>query len=258
MSTTVELVAESPGVARVVFRSDTGVQILSRDVCNALRKIVASLKSSPTVRVVVFEARGRTFLAGADLRELRDLTRKTALRYARDGQDLFARIARLRAMTIAAIHAPCVGGGCEMALACDLRLAASSARIGLPEVTLGIVPGWGGTVRATRLLGAAGARRLILSGELLDAEAALRLGLVDAVIEDDRFRDVVDARMAQLLKTAPDAAARAGRLIERIDPTGTRRLFEREAREFAACYATDEPFEGIQAFIDKRPPRWSQ
>jgi enoyl-CoA hydratase/carnithine racemase len=257
MSTTVELLATGNGVARVVFRSENGVQILSRAVCDELRAIVKRLKVDKTVRVIVFEAEGRTFLAGADLKELQALNRKTARKYSREGQRLFQRIAELPAVTICAIHAVCAGGGCELALACDLRVAGAGARIGLPEVTLGLIPGWGGTVRATLLLGAATARRIILSGELFGAADAATLGLVDAVFPDDRFRAAVDARVAESLKAAPSAAGRAKRLIAGIDAIELPDLLEMESEEFSRCYATDEPLEGLAAFLEKRAAGWT-
>ena len=213
MSTSVEVVRMEAGVARVVFRSDNGVQILSRAVLDQLKPILKELKGDKSLRVVVFQADGRTFLAGADISELRELTRKSARRYAREGQRLFQKIAELPVVTIAAIHAACAGGGLELALACDLRLAAAGARIGAPEVTLGFIPGWGGTVRATVLFGAAVASRLILSGELLPSAEAARLGIADAVFPDAEFRAGVDARIAQLLKAAPSAQATAKQMI---------------------------------------------
>ncbi len=256
MSTTVELVRMEAGVARIVFRSENGVQILSRAVLDQLKVILKELKVDQSLRVVVFQAEGRTFLAGADLNELRALTRKSARRYAREGQRLFQRIAELPAVTIAAIHAACAGGGLELSLACDLRLAAASARIGLPEVTLGLIPGWGGTVRSTLLFGAAVAKRVILSGELLPASETARLGVVDTVFSDAEFRAGVDARIAQFLKSGPTAVASAKRLIADIYGVELQDLLDMEAEEFSQCYAGGEPLEGIGAFLEKRTAMW--
>jgi enoyl-CoA hydratase/carnithine racemase len=256
MSTHVELQQTEPGVARVTFRSENGIQILSSEVCDELRTILKSLKSDKTVRVVVFQAEGRTFLAGADLKELKALTRRTARKYSREGQRLFQRIADLPAVSICAIHAACAGGGCEMALACDVRVGAASARIGLPEVTLGLIPGWGGLVRSTLLLGGSAARRIVLSGKLLDAAEATRIGLLDAVYPDDQFRAAVDDRIAEFLRAAPGSLSMAKRLIGTIDSIEIADLLEMEAERFAACYDTDEPAEGLAAFLEKRPPAW--
>jgi|SRR5579872_2705783 len=257
MSTTVELVRNSADVARVVFHSEDGVQVLSRTCLDQLKTIVKSLKSEKSLRIIVFEAQGRTFLAGADINELKELNRKTARRFAREGQRLLQRIADLPAVTIAAVHATCAGGGLELALACDVRFSAAAARIGAPEVTLGLIPGWGGTVRATLLFGAAVARRLILSGELIPAAEAQRLGIVDAVFPDDQFRSEVDARIAQFLKAGAAASVAAKRLIGDIDSVELEDLLELEAEHFADCYATAEPAEGIAAFLEKRPAGWA-
>lgn len=256
MTTTIEVVRQESGVARVVFQSENGVHILARSVLDQLKGVLKELKGDKSLRVVVFEAQGRTFLAGADLNELKELTRKSARRYSREGQRLFQRITDLPAVTIAAIHAPCAGGGLELSLACDIRLAAAAARIGLPEVTLGILPGWGGTVRATLLFGPAVARRVILSGELLPAAEAARLGVVDAVFPDAEFRAGVDARIAQFLKAGPAAVASVKRLIEDVYAIELDDLLVMEAARFAKCYGTLEPAEGTAAFLEKRPAQW--
>ncbi|MBI5757606.1 MAG: enoyl-CoA hydratase/isomerase family protein [Planctomycetales bacterium] len=256
MGTTIDLNLQD-GVARVTFRTENGIHILDAQARSQLQDVLARLESEENCRVVVFQAEGRTFLAGADIREMHQLTPATAREYSREGQHLMRRIARLPAVTVAAIHAPCVGGGCEMALCCDLRLAAASTRIGLPEVSLGMIPGWGGTVRATRLLGPAVARRLILTAELLDAETALRIGLLDAVFSDDQFRAAIDQRVAQLLTRAPQAAATSKRLTRAFSGEhADDELFAQEANEFGNCFQTLEPSEGMGAFLDKRPPNW--
>lgn len=256
MSTTVELVRNEAGVCRVVFQSANGIQILSRATLGQLKAVLKELKGDKTLRIVVFEAQGRTFLAGADLAELKALTRKSARRFAREGQQIFQRIADLPAISIAAVHATCVGGGLELCLACDMRLAASGATIGAPEVKLGLIPGWGGTVRSTLLLGPALAKRTILSGELFPAADVLRMGIVDAVFPDDDFRASVNARIALLLKAGPKAAVAAKQLIADIYSVELDDLLEMEAHEFAACYSTGEPAEGIAAFQEKRPAGW--
>jgi enoyl-CoA hydratase len=254
----VEIVRMEAGVARVVFRSENGVQILSGAVLDQLKAVLKELKGDKSLRVAVFQAEGRTFLAGADINELKKLTRKSARRYAREGQRLFQRVAELPAVTIAAIHAACAGGGLELALACDLRLAGANARIGAPEVTLGFIPGWGGTVRSTLLFGAAVASRLILSGELLPAAEAARLGVVDAVFPDAEFRAGVDAQIAQFLKAGPAAVATAKQMIADVYAVELDDLLDIEAEQFARCCTTGEPLEGTTAFLEKRPADWAK
>lgn len=256
MPTTVTFDITDP-IARIRFVSDNGIHLLSASVRQELAAVLDRLDAEKHVSVVVFESEGRTFLAGADIDELRSLTRHTAAEWARSVQQLMSRIAHLPATTIAAIHAACAGGGSELALACDLRLAADAARIGLPETSLGLIPGWGGTVRASRRLGPAVARRLILTGELVAADEALRLGLVDAVAPNAEFRAAVDERIAQILTRGPQARAAAKELIAILEGTDIDGQLEAEARVFAECYATCEPEEGTRAFLAKRAAAWS-
>lgn len=254
MATTVEL-QQAEGVARVTFQSENGIQLLDATARKQLKSILDKLAKSNN-RIVVFEARGRTFLAGADIQELKALTRATARKYSRAGQRLFQKIADLPALTVAAVHAACVGGGCELALACDVRLAASGARIGLPEVTLGLIPGWGGTARSRVLLGPTAAHRIVLSGELFLASTAQSLGLVHEVIPDEDFRNAVDARIAQWRKAAPRAVSAAKTLLDRATRSALRKELAQEVRAFAACFGTGEPQEGLAAFLEKRTAAW--
>lgn len=255
MSTQVKLVTEGP-VGRVQLFTDNGVQLLGADARAQLRQTVAEVALRNDLSVVVFEASGRTFIAGADISELKALNPETAYENSREGQSVMGQIADLPMTTIAAIHAACAGGGTELALACDMRIAASGAVIGLPETRIGVIPGWGGTVRATRLLGSAVARRMILTGELLPAATALQLGLVDEVIADEDFRDAVSRRVALVLGRGPHARRTASRLIAEFEGPDPAAQFEAEARAFAACYETNEPETGMSAFLEKREADW--
>lgn len=243
-------------LTRICFETENGIHILSDQTRQELARAIQVVNRDASCRVIVFQAQGRTFLAGAELAELRALTPVTASIYATAGQELMSAIAKLRPITICAIHAPCAGGGCELSLACDYRLAAASARIGLPETSLGLIPGWGGTVRATQLFGPAVARRMILSGTLFPASEALQLGLIDQVFPDESFVAEVDKLIAHLLTRGPQAVKRAKKLIGRLSGGGLKKAFRREAAEFAACYETGEPEAGISAFREKRTPTW--
>lgn len=255
MPTAVELTV-ADRVARVTFRADNGVHILSAATRDRLGEVIGELEQMRDLRVVVFQSEGRTFIAGADIHELRALTPESALQMARLGQGLMQRIAALDAVTMVAIHAACAGGGCELSLACDLRLAATSARIGLPETSLGILPGWGGTVRTVRLFGSALARRMILTGELLSGEEALRVGLVDSLTPDEGFRAAVDARVAQILTRGPSAQRLVKLLVRRYEGLDIEAELTAEAVAFADCFRLPEATEGTTAFLEKRPPRF--
>lgn len=255
MTGDVQLIHER-AVSRVRFESENGIHLLAQPVRERLAEIVGELEARDECRVVAFEAQGRTFIAGADIKELQRLDRESAERCANETHALFERIERLPAVTIAAIHAACAGGGFELALACDLRFAADGAKIGLPEVTLGLVPGWGGTVRMTRLFGPAVARYVILRGELLEADEALRLGLVHSVAPQPEFAAFVQTQIDVILKRSPHAVRTAKRLLRKLPAIEPASQFAAEAEAFAGCYDSPDAAEGIAAFLEKRPPEW--
>lgn len=256
MTTQVDL-SLSGSVARILLRGEKGIQILSSETRRRLLEVVKEVADADS-SVVVFAGEGRTFIAGASIDELRMLDEPSALEDSRFGQRLMSAIESMPQTTIAAIHGACAGGGTELVLACDLRYAAEGAKIGLPETSIGVLPGWGGTVRATQLLGASVARRLILTGELISAEEACRVGLVDTVFGADTFATEVDARVAQILTRGPEARRRAKHLLQQhaADDVNLAAQFDAEARAFAECYRTGEPQEGMSAFLEKRPPQW--
>lgn len=255
MTTQVELIHDDH-VSRIRLTSKKGIQVLSANTRAALSDAVDELSERTACRVVVFEAEGRTFLAGADIAELQGMTAEEAERCSRETHDLFDRIESLEAVTIAAIHAACAGGGFELALACDLRYAAASAKIGLPEVTLGLIPGFGGTVRMVELFGHAVARHVMLRGELLDANEAQRLGLVTKTTADDSFRELVDAETALIASRSPTAIRTVKALLRSHRAGGAGSAFNNEAEQFGDSFETADGIEGIAAFLEKREANW--
>lgn len=257
MTTQVDVVLNG-SVARITLRGEKGIQILSAATRERLLEAVEQVAKTDC-SVVVFAGEGRTFIAGASIDELRTLDESGALRDSRAGQHLMNAIESLPQTTIAAIHGACAGGGTELVLACDLRFAAEGVKIGLPETSIGVLPGWGGTVRATQLLGAAAARRLVLSGELIGTDESLRIGLVDVVFPTERFSAELEARIAQILTRGPQARIRAKNLLRQhlADGIDFAAEFAAEARAFAECFRTEEPLKGMSAFLEKRPAKWS-
>lgn len=256
MTTRVEL-SHDGGVSRVRFVGEKGIQLLTADTRSELAAAVTELENRPECSVVVFESEGRVFIAGADIKELATLDAESARHCANETHRLFERIEQLPAVTIAAIHGACAGGGFELSLSCDLRFAAEPAKIGLPEVTLGLIPGWGGTVRMTRLFGPAIAKYVILRGELLPASEALRLGIVDGVAPENEFREFVQRQIDLLLQRSPNAIRTAKSLIHKLSRENDHAAFAAEANAFSQCYDFPEAREGIAAFLEKRPPNWN-
>jgi enoyl-CoA hydratase len=228
-----------------------------RNALNAAvrREIVAaldSLRTNDDVRVIIFTGVGdRAFIAGADIGEF---AQRTALeqRETMQGRPVFDEIAACAKPTIAMINGFALGGGCELALACDIRIAARSAKLGQPEIKLGIIPGGGGTQRLPRLVGAGRALRLILTGDLIDAEEAHRIGLIDLLVDDNELK----ARTTQVAQTIAAHSPVALRLAKAAvsaayeAPLSAGLALEREL--FITAFGSEDKREGMAAFLEKR------
>lgn len=229
---------------------------LSRAVLAALDEWTQQAAQDPNVRVVVVTGAGnRAFCAGADIDELRALTYDEAYAQMRYGQGIFSRLERLPKPVIAAVNGYALGGGCELAMACDLRFAADPARLGQPEIQLGNLPGWGGTQRLPRLVGPARARELIFTGEAIDAETARSMGLINRVYP---LADLLSATLdfaSRLASRSATALALAKEAIQVGLDQGTEAGFEAEAQAVARCCTTPEQRAAIDAFLARRTKR---
>jgi enoyl-CoA hydratase len=231
---------------------------LNREVLEGLRRALAELEHDPEVGAAVVTGAGeKFFVAGADIGEFvldgPDATREKI----GDGQRLTLEMESSRLPLVAAVNGYALGGGLELAMACDLRLAASTSRMGQPEILLGIIPGWGGTQRLPRLVGRGRALELLLTGEQIDAETALRMGLVNRVVEPERLREEAQGLAEKLAGQAPLAvAAIKGAVAAGMDrPLGTG--LGEELGQFDRTFRTADAAEGIRAFLEKRRPVWT-
>ena len=246
------------GVATLVVDRQDKLNALSAEVIAGLHRAVDALSADDTVRVVIFTGAGpKAFIAGADIGELAEQGVLDGAANARAGQALTQAIAASPKPFLAAINGFALGGGLEMALACDMRFAADSAKLGLPEVGLGIIPGYGGTQRLARQVGLGNALQLMLSGDHVPAAEALRIGLVQGVFAPDellaKVREVAD-RIALRGPTAVALAKQAARRgLDMALPEG----LELEADLFGMISSTAEMKEGMKAFLERRKPDWS-
>jgi enoyl-CoA hydratase len=230
---------------------------LSAQVRAELIAALDALRDDESVRVLVVTGAGeKAFVAGADIAEFAQRT-PLEQRAAMTGRRVFDEIAAYPKPVIAMINGFCLGGGCELALACDVRVAADTAKLGQPEINLGIIPGGGGTQRLPRVVGMGQAMRLVLSGEIIDAAEALRIGLVDVVhpAADLRQKTMDFARaMATRSPVALRMAKSAVRAAAEM-PLAAGLAYETEA--FVTCFASDDKREGVAAFLEKRPPEFT-
>jgi enoyl-CoA hydratase len=199
--------------------------------------------------VILTGAGDKAFVAGADISEIAGLTEASALEFSRRGQSVFDRIESLGKPVIAAVNGYALGGGCELAMACTVRVASENAVLGQPEVKLGLIPGYGGTQRLPRLIGKSRAFHLLLTGETVSAAEALRIGLVDLVVPPAMLMSASEKLAAQIVANAPLAvrycieAVNSGKPVE-------------EAGLFARVCATEDMKEGTRAFLEKRAPEF--
>jgi len=249
------LVSLEGPVARITLNRPEKLNALNRATLAELGAAFDAAEAEPSVRTVVLTGSGeKAFAAGADIAEISGLDAARGKAFALAGQALFARIGRFPKPVLAAVNGFALGGGCELAMACHLRIASENAQFGQPEILLGLLPGYGGTQRLARLVGRGAALELLLTGERIPASRALALGLVSAVHPAGEFAGAVDALAAKLASRAPSAAAAC---IEAVGLGSEMPLEEAcylEATLFGLCCATEDMKEGTSAFLEKRPP----
>jgi len=228
---------------------------LDRPTLEALRDRLRELGDDPEARVVVLTGAGeRAFVAGADIKYMSGLGVEEAKAWGELGHEAGRLLETMPKPTIAAINGFALGGGCELALACDIRFASAAAKLGQPEINLGIIPGWGGTQRLARVAGLGVAKDLILTGRTVDAEEALRLGLVNAVYEPGALMERTLETARLLASKGPIALAAAKEAANRALAGDHSENLEREADRFGELFASEDTKEGLTAFTEKREP----
>jgi enoyl-CoA hydratase len=220
---------------------------------------LAEVERDERLRVAIITGAGeKAFAAGADINELRALSSADAARQlAERGHQVGLSIARMCKIVIAAVNGFALGGGCELAMSCDIRLAASSAHFGQPEINLGIIPGWGGTQRLTRLVGSGMSKLLNLTGDMISADEALRIGLIERVYPDAELQQAARTLAGQIASKAPLAIAAIKQAIERGQDMALADGCMYEAALFGNIAATTDAKEGTGAFLEKRAPTWN-
>ena len=230
---------------------------LNAATIDELDRAIRSLVSAPEVAGIIVTGAGRAFVAGADIAELSALDASGARELSVRGQEVFAHFESSHKPVIAAVNGFALGGGCELAMACHVRIAADTAKFGQPEVKLGQIPGYGGTQRLPRLVGPGHAAQLLLTGEIIDANEAARIGLVNRVVPVAELMPVTEGLMRQMLANAPLALARILDAIRHGVDAPTSATYALETTGFTMLAGTEDAREGAAAFLEKRPPRFS-
>ncbi|GAB6138934.1 enoyl-CoA hydratase-related protein [Halanaerobaculum tunisiense] len=229
---------------------------LSEDVLKELSATMDELKEDDEVKAIVITGEGRAFVAGADIAAMKPMNCIESKEYSKLAQEIFADIEDCAKPVIAAINGFALGGGCELAMACDIRIASEDAQFGQPEITLGIIPGFCGTQRLPKLVGEAQAKEMIFTGEHISANKALEIGLVNDVVAGDELMDTVEELVAKIV----DKSAVTLKLAKEAINTGLEMtiadgsVIERDL--FGICFDTGDQTEGMDAFLNKRDPEF--
>jgi enoyl-CoA hydratase len=243
------------GIARITVNRPDKLNALSGAVVAELRDAFERIETDPAVRAAILTGAGeKAFVAGADIKELAALSPAEARLFARRGQQVFRMLETSSKPSVAAINGYALGGGLELAMACTVRFASENAKLGQPEVKLGLIPGYGGTQRLPRLVGRGRALELLLAGEPVTAAEAHRIGLVNAVVPQSELLSYCRAWLDKVLAHAPVALALVMESVDVGQNAGLEEGLRMEAAAFGVCAATEDCREGTRAFLEKRKP----
>ena len=238
-------------VAIITIDRPEALNALNLEVLALLEEAVAKADRDDEVYVVVITGAGRAFVAGADIAQMNDLTADEARAFGEFGNRVFSKIESLTKPVIAAVNGFALGGGCELASACDIRIAGEKAKFGQPEVGLGITPGFGGSQRLPRIVGLSKAKELIFTGEVINAEEALRIGLVSSIVSSEDLMSSVLALAAKIAANAQIAVRQSKTAINKGMQADIDTGLAFEAQAFGLCFSTEDQKDAMTAFVNK-------
>ena len=245
----------SDQILTIKINRPESLNALNAATIDELKKAVESAYDNADVAGIILTGSGeKAFVAGADIKEIAELTELNGRRFAENGQEVFAQIENCEKPIIAAVNGFALGGGCELAMACHFRIASANAKFGQPEVTLGIIPGYGGTQRLTQLAGKGKAMELLMTGDMISAHEAQKIGLVNHVVDSqEELLPLAEKIMKKILSKAPLAI---GMIVNCVNTVGVpeENGYQVEANSFSNCCGTADFKEGTSAFLEKRKP----
>lgn len=253
------LLLEKEGALAILYvNRPKALNALNKDTLLEMKDAITNIKNDPEVDVLIVTGAGdKSFVAGADIAFMQSLTAVEAREFGALGQEVFRMIESMEKPSIAAVNGFALGGGCELAMCCDFRIASSKAKFGQPEVGLGITPGFGGTQRLPRLVGSGMARQMLYTADVIDASEALRIGLVNNVVAPEELMDVVKGIAGRIISKGKLAVRFSKIAANEGLQTDIDRAMTIEADLFGLCFSTEDQKEGMGAFIEKRSPNFT-
>lgn len=250
------LIQKNGRITIITISREKHLNALNKEVMDELNQALVCFEEAKDSSVLILTGSGeRAFVAGADIAEMHALSMEEAQELSQLGQRIFSKIENMSKPVIAAVNGFALGGGCELAMACDIRLCSPNAKFGQPEVNLGVIPGYGGTQRLPLLVGKSRAMSLILTGDIIKAEEAERIGLVNQVITDGKLMEAAIELAEKIADKAPLAVKQAKKAINFAYNNSAG--FDLEASLFGECFSTQDQREGMDAFLQKRKPNFT-
>lgn len=240
-------------LAFVTINRPKALNALNSETLKELNEVIDEIIKDEDIYAVVITGAGeKAFVAGADITEMKNMTVMEGRKFSMLGNSIFRKLENMEKPVIAALNGFTLGGGCELALACDIRIGSCKAKLGQPEAGLGITPGFGGTQRLSRLVGASIAKELIFTGKIIDANEAYRIGLINKVVEPEKLMEEAKALAAAIAANAPIAVRLSKTAINRGLQLDMDTAIMYEAEVFGECFSTEDQKEGMSAFVEKR------
>ena len=250
------IIEKQEDICIVKINNPQAMNALNSTVLSELDCAFSQIESDQTIKVVILTGEGRAFVAGADISQMSTMSAAEGKAFGEQGAAVFRKIEQLKVPVIAAVNGFALGGGCELAMACDIRIASAKAKFGQPEVGLGITPGFSGTQRLPRLVGMGVAKELIYTADIIGADEAYRIGLVNKVAEPEALMDQAIEMAKKIASKAPIAVRYSKEAINRGCQVDIDTAIEIEANLFGLCFASEDQKEGMSSFLNKKAPEF--
>ncbi len=250
------LVEKESRIATIKFNRPQVLNAVNIETILELETALQEINDDPSIKVLILTGEGKSFVSGSDISKLVEMDSLKAREYSQIGQRVLTFVENMEKPVIAAINGFALGSGCEIVMACDIRIASEKAKLGQPEVKLGLIPGHAGTQRLARIVGVGKAKELIFTGDLIDAGEALRIGLVNKVTSPEELMTEAKNLAKKIIEVGPTAVKFAKTVINRGFDANLMTANSYETEVFSILFSTAEAKEGMKAFLEKRPPKW--